>query len=181
MSSPTDGHGGSDLLTESSLKLEFESLDDSSMAQSSRLARSFSMSTEGREALEMLLNSLDEQKLKKDRQIAQLLDEKDYWKREKEELKGEIRYYKTERKNLERLRDKNQVLCNFRNKSGDHFPQICLHINRRKTEVKKLALEHFVRLRFIFTFLGQKFFITKTHINGIPSSRGDPPCKNFSI
>ena len=33
----------------------------------------------------------------------------------------------------------------------------------------------------IFTFLGQKFFVTKTHINGIPSSPGDPQCKNFSI
>ena len=118
-SSADDGHGGGEL---NMLKLE-ESLSNSNfgfsdsvdrlgeqspMAQSSPLTRSFSMSTDGREALNnygVVLGLLEEHKREKDCQIVEL-------KREKEELKKkDFRDKQTEMNvRIERLQSEKQVI-----------------------------------------------------------------------
>ena len=59
------------------------------------------------------------------------------------------------------------------------FPQCRIQDFQCHIKDKLWALVQFVPP--IFTFLGQKFFFAKTHINGIPSSHRVPLCKNFSI
>ena len=117
-SSADDGHGGGEL---NMLKLE-ESLSNSNfgfsdsvdrlgeqspMAQSSPLTRSFSMSTDGREALNnygVVLGLLEEHKREKDCQNFEL-------KREKEELKKDFRDKQTEMNiRIERLQSEKQVI-----------------------------------------------------------------------
>ena len=145
MTSSADGDGcsGHNLLDKSFSVSEFEFPDTDSgnmdgvggeqspMAQSSPLARFFSISTEGREALRnygMSLDLLEKQKREKDRQIAELKQknddlkeekaelkqEKAELKREKEEFKTELREIKAERakmnQRIELLQSENQVL-----------------------------------------------------------------------
>ena len=119
MASSDDGDGGSDhnLSNERvyNFNVDFDGAGGQlAIAQSSTLARSFSMSTEGEESLRnygMALDLLEEQKREKDRQIedlrqknddlkeekAELKQEKAELKREKEELKEELREIKAER------------------------------------------------------------------------------------
>ena len=75
--------------------------EQSPMAQSSPLTRSFSMSTDGRETGSILL---EEKKREKDCQIVEL-------KREKEELKKDLRDKQTEMNvRIERLQSEKQVI-----------------------------------------------------------------------
>lgn len=127
-SSSTDEHFGDDhtLLDESVSNSEFHTclVDDviGQSPQSFPLARSFSMSTDGWEALdnhEMVLDLLKEQKREKDCQIEELKKEKEELKREKAELKlenaelkAEVREYKSKQTEMnqciERLQSEKQ-------------------------------------------------------------------------
>ena len=105
MASSDDGDGGGvhNLSNERAFHFNLD-LDGAGgqfpIAQSSTLARSFSMSTEGEESLRnygMALNLLEEQKREKDRQIEDLRQKNGELKEEKAELKEELRDSKAER------------------------------------------------------------------------------------
>ena len=134
-SSSFDGHNGDDhvLMDESVSDLEFyDCLEDfgeqSPVAQSNPLARSFSMNAGGQEALinyGKVLGSLKEQKREKDRRIEELklkideLNEEiiDELNRQKDELEEEIRELKTVRgqmnQRIESLQREKQVPYTF--------------------------------------------------------------------
>ena len=129
-SSSNDEHFADDhehiLLDKSVSNSEFHTCLDNAVGQSPQsfpLARSFSMSTDGWEALDnhvMVLDLLKEQKRDKDCQIEELKKEKEELKREKAELKlenaelkAEVREYKSKQtemnQRIEQLQSEKQV------------------------------------------------------------------------